>query len=91
MDAAALGYTLETTIAVRLQGHSRENYETFRRGILAFDEVKALHHLAGENDVLVHVQARDTDYLRNFALDHFITRPEVGDIETWRIFEHVRG
>ncbi|MEA3245415.1 MAG: Lrp/AsnC family transcriptional regulator [Gemmatimonadota bacterium] len=91
VDPAALGYTLEAMIAVRLHRHSREDYDTFRRGMLALDEVKALHHLAGENDFLVHVLARDTDHLRNLALDHFITRPEVGHIETWLIFEHVRG
>lgn len=91
VDPAALGYTLEAMIAVRLHRHSREDYETFRRSMLALDEVKALHHLAGENDFLVHVLARDTDHLRNLALDHFITRPEVGHIETWLIFEHVRG
>jgi DNA-binding Lrp family transcriptional regulator len=88
---AALGYSLEAMIAVRLHRHSREDYDAFRRGMLALDEVKALHHLAGENDFLVHVLARDTDHLRNLALDHFITRPEVGRIETWLIFEHVRG
>lgn len=91
VDPAALGYTLEAMIAVRLHRHSREDYENFRGGMLALDEVKALHHLAGENDFLVHVLARDTDHLRNLALDHFITRPEVGHIETWLIFEHVRG
>lgn len=91
INPAALGYTIEAMIAVRLQRHSREHYDTFRAAVLALAEVKAVHHLAGENDFLVHVMARDTDHLRDLALDHFITRPEVGHIETWLIFEHVRG
>jgi DNA-binding Lrp family transcriptional regulator len=91
INPAALGYTLEAMIAVRLGQHSREHYDAFRKGVLALPEVKAVHHLAGENDFLVHVMARDTDHLRDLALDHFITRPEVGHIETWLIFEHVRG
>ena len=91
IDPAALGYSLEAMIAVRLRQHSREEYDAFRAAVLALAEVKAVHHLAGENDFLVHVLARDTDHLRDLALDHFITRPEVGHIETWLIFEHVRG
>lgn len=91
INPAALGYTLEAMIAVRLQRHSREQYDSFRAAILAHDEVKAVHHLAGENDFLVHVMARDTTHLRDLALDHFIALPEVGHIETWLIFEHVRG
>lgn len=91
INPAALGYTLEAMIAVRLRQHSREHYDAFRSGVLALPEVKTVHHLAGENDFLVHVMARDTDHLRDLALDHFITRPEVGHIETWLIFEHVRS
>jgi DNA-binding Lrp family transcriptional regulator len=91
INPAALGYSLEAMIAVRLRRHSREEYDAFRKAVLALAEVKAVHHLAGENDFLVHVLARDTDHLRDLALDQFITRPEVGHIETWLIFEHVRG
>jgi DNA-binding Lrp family transcriptional regulator len=91
VNPAALGYTLEAMVAVRLQRHSRGQFDSFRGAILALEEVKAVHHLAGENDFLVHVMARDTAHLRDLALDHFIARPEVGHIETWLIFEHVRG
>ncbi len=91
INPAALGYTLEAMIAVRLQRHSRDQFDSFRTALLALDEVKTVHHLAGENDFLVHVMARDTAHLRDLALDHFIVRPEVGHIETWLIFEHIRG
>ena len=91
VNPAALGYAIEAMIAVRLRQHSREDYDAFRAAVLARPEVKAVHHLAGENDFLVHVMARSSDHLRDLALDHFITRPEVGHIETWLIFEHVRG
>ena len=91
INPSALGYALEAMIAVRLRRHSRDDYDQFRAAMLALKEVKAIHHLAGENDFLVHVLARDTDHLRDLALDNFITRPEVGHIETWLVFEHVRG
>ena len=90
-DPAALGYTIEAMVAIRLARHSREQFAGFRDHLLGMAEVVAVYHMAGENDFLVHVMARDAQHLRDVALDHLITRPEVGHIETWLMFDHVRG
>lgn len=90
-DPAALGYAIEAMVAIRLARHSREQFTSFRAWLLGLDEVVAVYHMAGENDFLVHVMARDPGHLRDIALDHLITRPEVGHIETWLMFDHVRG
>jgi DNA-binding Lrp family transcriptional regulator len=90
-DPAALGYSLEAMVAVRLHQHTRENYTRFRAYLLDLEEVVAVYHMAGENDFLVHVMARDAHHLRDMAIDRFISRAEVGHIETWLMFEHVRG
>lgn len=90
-DPRSLGYSMEAMVAVRLTQHSRDNYSRFREHLLSIDEVVAVYHMAGENDFLVHVLARDAQHLRDLAIDRFITRPEVGHIETWLMFEHVRG
>jgi len=91
VDPAALGFSMEAMIAVRLRQHSREQYEAFRQHALTLPEVVAVYHMAGENDFLVHVLARDAQHLRDLAIDRFITREEVGHIETWLVFEHLRG
>lgn len=91
IDAAALGLPLEAMVAVRLRQHTRENYQRFRDHLLTISEVVAVYHMAGENDFLVHVRARDADHLRDLAIDRFIARDEVGHIETWLMFEHLRG
>jgi DNA-binding Lrp family transcriptional regulator len=90
-DPHAIGYSLEAMIAVRLTQHTRDNYQRFREYLLSIDEVIAVYHMAGENDFLVHVMARDAQHLRDLAIDRFISRPEVGHLETWLMFEHMRG
>lgn len=91
IDPGALGLGLEAMMAVRLRQHSREQYEAFGAHARSLPEVIAVYHMAGENDFLVHVQARDAEHLRDLAIDRFISREEVGHIETWLMFEHLRG
>lgn len=90
-DPRALGFSLEAMVAIRLSRHSRERFTSFREYLLTLEEVVAVFHMAGENDFLVHVRARDAEHLRDIAIDRFISRDEVGHIETWLMFEHVRG
>lgn len=90
-EARAMGYFIEAMVAIRLARHSREHFGVFRDYLLTLDEVVAVYHMAGENDFLVHVMARDSGHLRDIALDHLISRPEVGHIETWLMFDHLRG
>lgn len=89
LDAKALGVGLQAVVSVRLQQHSLDLVEAFRAHALALPEVVALYHMAGANDFLVHVAVRDSDHLRDLALTAFTTRPEVAQIETSIIFEHV--
>jgi DNA-binding Lrp family transcriptional regulator len=89
IDLAILGFGLQALIAVRLQRHSRKIVTSFREYVLGLAEVRAVYHVAGADDFLVHVAVRDADHLRDLAMDAFTTRPEVARIETRLIFEHV--
>ena len=91
VDPRAFGLGLEAMISVRLKQHSRDQFETFRLYVQTLPEVVAAYHMAGGNDFLVHVRTRDADHLRDFAIDAFTTRPEVGHLETALVFEHLRG
>jgi len=91
INPEALGLPLEAMVAVRLRQHTRENYQHFLDHILEVPEVVAVYHMAGENDFLVHVRARDADHLRDLAIDQFISCEVVGHIETWLMFQHLRG
>lgn len=89
VDLAILGFGLQAMIAVRLQRHSRKIVASFHEYVLGLTEVRAVYHVAGADDFLVHVAVRDADHLRDLALDAFTTRSEVAHIETRLIFEHV--
>jgi DNA-binding Lrp family transcriptional regulator len=86
----ALGIGLEALIAVQLQKHSRTRVKSFWKHALGLKEVLAVYHVAGEYDFQVHVAVRDSDHLRDLALDAFTTREEVARIATSLIFENVR-
>ena len=90
VEPHALGIGLQAMIAVRLQQHSRDLVESFRRHALSLEEVVSVYHVAGNDDFLVHVAARDPEHLRNLALDAFTTRPEVAQIHTSLIYEFAR-
>ena len=90
INPAVLGYGIEAMIAVRLPQHSRQNFDAFRDYVITIPEVVDVYHVSGEIDFLVHVVARDAQHLRDLALDRFLSRPEVGHIETELIFDHVR-
>ena len=81
-----LNIGLEAMIAVQLQRHSRDMVETFHNHIMGLPEVTAIYHVAGSHDYLVHVSVKDSDHLRDLALDAFTTRDEVAHIQTSLIF-----
>ncbi len=91
VDAKALGLALEALISVRLKQHTRESYGAFRDYVQSLPEVVDAYHVAGATDFLVHVRVADADHLRDFAIDAFTTRSEVGHLETALVFEHLRG
>lgn len=90
-EPRAVGIGLQAMVAVRLARHSRELLDGFRAHLLGLPEVLAFYHVAGANDFQVHVAVRDSDHLRDFALDAFTRRPEVAHIETSLIFEFRRS
>jgi DNA-binding Lrp family transcriptional regulator len=88
VDPGSLGVGLEAMIAVRLRLHSRELVDSFRAHVVELPEVRSVYHVTGGDDFLVHVAVRDSDHLRDLALDSFTTRPEVDHIQTRLIFEY---
>ncbi|HEX7341535.1 MAG TPA: Lrp/AsnC family transcriptional regulator [Rhodanobacteraceae bacterium] len=91
IQPAAVGIGLQAMISVRLARHARKEVTTFNAYLETLTEVLAFYHVAGADDFLVHVAVRDSDHLRDFALDAFTTRPEVAHIETSLIFTFHRN
>ncbi len=87
---AALRVGIQAMLSVRLSVHEHSQIERFREHVLQLPEVSALYHVAGGDDFMIHVAARDSNHLRDLVMSAFTTRAEVGHIETALVFEIVR-
>jgi len=88
---SALGIGIEAMIGVQLRGHSREVIDHFQATTRVLPEVVAIYYLAGATDFMIHVAVRDSNHLRDFALDAITSRPDVARVETALIFDHKRS
>lgn len=91
IDPAAIGLPLQAMISVSLQSGSRGKIRTFIQQIRRKPQVIDVYFLAGADDFLIHVAARDTDDLRSFVLDNLNADSDVAGTQTSLIFEHLRG
>ncbi|BDZ66390.1 Lrp/AsnC family transcriptional regulator [Agromyces mangrovi Wang et al. 2018] len=91
IDLEALGASLQALIAVRLVKHARSEIDEFRAAATHFPGVLGLFHMAGAEDYLLHVAARDASELREFVLSYLTGHPAVAHTETNLIFEYADG
>lgn len=91
VDPRALGSTIEALISVRLRPGVRHLMSAFGEGLKSVPEVSQFFFLAGSDDFLIHVTARDTDHIRQFVLEHLSSNQAVAATQTSLVFEHVQG
>ncbi len=87
VDSAKLGRPLEAMLFVRVQPHRRTLVAPFVTHVLAEPETRALYHLTGPDDFLVHVVAKDAQDLQRLVLDVFTARDEVARVQTHLVFQ----
>jgi len=90
VDLAAIGRPVQAIIAVRVRPHTRAIVGPFMSYVLGLPETLAMSHVAGPEDFLVHVAVADTAHLQRLVLDSFTTRPEVSELHTNLLFQHIR-
>lgn len=91
IDPAALGLSLQAMISVSLQSNARGKIDSFIRHIRRRPQVMDVYFLAGADDFILHVAARDTDDLRAFVVQNLNADSDVAGTQTSLIFEHLRG
>ena len=91
LDPAVLGLPLQAFLAVRVGPHHRPLVDPFVAHVLAQPHTRALYHLAGSDDYLVHVTASNVNDLQRLVLDGFTARPEVMSVRTNLIFQAWEG
>ncbi|WP_409370749.1 Lrp/AsnC family transcriptional regulator [Mycolicibacterium sediminis] len=91
IDPSAIGLSLQAMISVSLQSNARGKIEGFIEHIRRRPQVMEVYFLAGADDFILHVAARDTDDLRSFVVQNLNSDSDVAGTQTSLIFEHLRG
>ncbi|TGD87890.1 Lrp/AsnC family transcriptional regulator [Mycolicibacterium sp. CH28] len=91
IDPAAIGLSLQAMISVSLQSNARGKIRNFIQHIRSKPQVMDVYFLAGADDFIIHVAARDTDDLRSFVVENLNADADVAGTQTSLIFEHLRG
>jgi DNA-binding Lrp family transcriptional regulator len=91
VDPVAVGMPLQAMISVSLQSSARGKIRSFIQQIRGRRQVMDVYFLAGADDFLLHVAARDTEDLRSFVVENLNADADVAGTQTSLIFEHLRG
>lgn len=91
IDPAAIGLTLQAMISVSLQSNARGKIRNFIQQVRRKPQVMDVYFLAGADDFILHVAARDTEDLRSFVVENLNADADVAGTQTSLIFEHLRG
>lgn len=91
IDPVAAGLPLQAMISVTLQSNARGKVRSFIQQIRRRRQVMDVYFLAGADDFILHVAARDTEDLRSFVVDNLNADVNVAGTQTSLIFEHLRG
>jgi DNA-binding Lrp family transcriptional regulator len=91
VDLGAVGRPVQAMIFVRLRPQSRKIMHGFRDFVAALPETVNVYIVTGFEDTLIHVAVPTPEALQDFVLDSLTKRPEVADVRTAVVFEHVRN
>jgi DNA-binding Lrp family transcriptional regulator len=91
IDPVAVGMPLQAMISVSLQSSARGKIRSFIHQIRRRRQVRDVYFLAGADDFILHVAARDTEDLRSFVVENLNADADVAGTQTSLIFEHLRG
>ncbi|GAA3579102.1 Lrp/AsnC family transcriptional regulator [Microlunatus spumicola] len=91
VDLTAIGRPVQALVAIRVRPPTRTNIERFRSWAVALPDTLGVFVTSGTEDFLLHLAVPDTDSLYAFVVDRLTTRPEVSDVRTSVVYEHLRS
>ncbi|MFC7342331.1 Lrp/AsnC family transcriptional regulator [Saccharopolyspora griseoalba] len=91
VDLAKIGRPVQALVAVRVRPPTRANIEGFREWAADLPEVLGVFVTSGSEDFLIHVAVPDNDHLYAFVIDRLTGKPEVADVRTSIVYEHIRS
>ena len=91
VDLTKLGRPVQALIAVRIRPPNRTVIEAFRDWAAGLPETIGLFVVTGLEDFLLHIAVADNEGLYTFVIDRLTQRPEVADVRTSVVYEHIRN
>jgi DNA-binding Lrp family transcriptional regulator len=91
VDLPAIGRPVQALIAIRIRPPSRRNIEAFREWVSKLPDTLGLYVTTGTEDFIIHVAVPDNESLYAFVIDRLTERPEVADVRTSIVYEHIRN
>ncbi|MCE7079421.1 Lrp/AsnC family transcriptional regulator [Streptomyces sp. ST2-7A] len=86
LDPSRLGRPLEALLSVQVRPHRREVIGPFVERVRRYPEARALFHLSGPDDYLVHVAVAGPAELQRLVVEGFTAWREVTRVETRLVF-----
>ena len=90
VDPRKVGSAIQAVVQIKLEQHSDELAERFRRTVEDLPEVSACYALTGDMDFLLHIAVRDIDALSDFTLRRLLRIPGVRDMRTSVVLRTVK-
>ena len=89
VDLTAIGRPVQALIAVRVRPPSRPVIESFRNWAMGLPDILGVFVTTGTEDFILHVAVPDNASLYAFVIDRLTERPEVADVRTSIVYEHL--
>jgi Lrp/AsnC family leucine-responsive transcriptional regulator len=90
VDPRRVGQAIQAIVQIKLEQHTDEIAERFRRSLQERPEVMACYAMAGDMDFLLHVVVRDIEALSDFTLRRLLRIPGVRDVRSSVVLETVK-
>jgi len=90
VDPKRAGQTIQAMVQIKLEQHSDEIVERFRRTLVDRPEVLGCYMMTGEMDFLLHVIVRDIEALSDFTMRRLMRVPGVRDVTSSIVLETVK-
>src|ERR1700761_2363388 len=91
IDLAQVGRPVQALIAVRVRPPKRAVIDAFRDWASGLPETLGVFVVTGVEAFLLHVAVADNEGLYAFVIDRLTQRPEVADVRTSVVYEHIRN
>ena len=90
VDPTRLGLKVQAFVQVKLERHTDDNVELFRRELAPFEPIMSCYAVTGGYDFVLHVVTTDLDALSNLVLKKLLKIRCVRDVHSSIVLETVK-